>query len=263
MNGFWLVLIFTFSLHSIIFELPHFREMTHHLKEEDLVILDIDDTLLIPTQMLGCDEWFQYRYKEHLKEMSQREALEKALAEWEAIRHLTKMEIVEPGTDALIQELQNAGHCIMGLTTQGLALATRTSKQLTSHQIDLQLTAPSQEDHYFTIGGHGVLYRHGILFTSGTSKGESLFALCNKIGYSPKRIVFVNDKLAHLKDIEEVAEEKGVEFMGLRYGFSDARKRAFSPAIANYQFTHSTFEHILSDDEAIHSRDLSCILHFN
>ncbi len=50
-------------------------------------------------------------------------------------------------------------------------------------------------------------------------KGVSLFALCDKIGLTPKRIVFINDKHSHLRDIEVTAEERGVEFIGMRYAF--------------------------------------------
>lgn len=246
-------LIFSFfaivsQLYGTIVEVAHFSEIRSHVDKNTLVLLDIDDTLLIPTQMLGCDEWFQYRYNEH-KALGVSLALEKTLAEWEAIRHLTKMEIVEMGTDEIVRELQQE-FSVMGLTTQGLALATRTSQQLKENSLDLSLSAPSGEDHCVSIGGHAVLYRKGILFTSGQAKGESLFKLCEKIGIEPARIVFINDKKEHLQDIETAAQRRGVEFIGLRYGFSDERKKAFDPKIATYQFTHSSFDHLLTDEEA-------------
>jgi hypothetical protein len=43
----------------------------------------------------------------------------------------------------------------------------------------------------------------------------------------------------------------GNKIVGLRYGYSDARKAAFCPEIAELQFTHSTFAHLLSDEEAL------------
>jgi hypothetical protein len=239
------------GLEAKIVETAHFGEIKKHINKDTLVILDIDDTLLIPTQMLGCDEWFVGRLQEREKQGVQKaQGLEETLAEWEAIRHLSKMEIVEAGTEEVVRCMQNEGYTVMGLTTQGLALATRTCLQLKANHIDLLTTAPHKKDECVSVGGHTVLYRNGILFTSGTSKGEALFLLCDKIGYKPKRIVFINDKATHLKDIETVAEKKGVEFIGLRYAYSDARKRAYDPQIANYQFNHSSFAHILTDEEA-------------
>lgn len=138
----------------------------------------------------------------------------------------------------------------MGLTTQGLALATRTSIQLKEQKIDLKTASPFAEDVYFLNDHHGVLYRNGILFTSGSHKGKALFTFCEKIGLSPQKIVFINDKTTHLSEIEIEAEKRGVEFIGLRYSYSDAKKAKFSPELAHIQFTHSSFDKILSDEEA-------------
>jgi hypothetical protein len=243
--------IFSFSLLCAeVIETPHFNEVKKYIKPETLVILDIDDTLLLPTQTLGTDAWFLYRIEQHKKEgMKHKDAFEKALAEWQAIRHITKIKIVEEGTDQLINEMQEGKVVVMGLTTQGLALATRTIQQLASLNIDLSKTAPCQEEHYF-INKLGVLYRQGILFTAGTPKGEALVKLFSKIDFHPKQIVFVNDKETHLRDVEEVAKREGIEFIGLRYSYCDARIAAFDPQIAEMQWKQSTLCHILSDEEA-------------
>lgn len=241
---------------SGIIETASFSEVEHYLTSDSLLILDIDDTLLIPVQMLGCDEWFNLRLEAHKNSgLDYKKALEKTLAEWESVRHITKMEIVEPQTDETVRNLQDKGYSIMGLTTQGLALATRTSQQLLENGIALFKTAPSREDHYFLIDHHGVLYRNGILFTSGSSKGASLSKLCQALHLHPERIVFINDKEAHLKDVESYALKAGIEFIGLRYNYSDARKRTFSPEIANFQFRYSSFAKILSDEEAAQQMD--------
>lgn len=248
---FYLLMVFAPSLDALIIEASHFSDLQRHASKNTLIILDIDDTLLIPVQMLGCDEWFLTRlahYQEEGKDKTQ--SLEKSLAEWEAVRHLTKMEIVEPGTDEIIAQFQEKGYQVMGLTTQGLSLATRTHQQLKQNNINLSLTALSQEDCYLNIDGHGVLFRNGILFTSGMHKGKALFSLLSQIQYSPKQIVFINDKASHLMSIEVMAEENGIEFIGLRYNYSDSRKAAFKKEIADYQFCHSTFSHLLSDLEA-------------
>jgi hypothetical protein len=240
-----------FSLYGQVVETPYFHNILEHVDHDTLVVLDIDDTLLITDQMLGCDEWFRHRVKVHREEgADEHEALESALDEWEAIRYLTKMHVVEPGTDTIVQELQEKGYTVMGLTTQGLSLARRTVAQLKENGIDLSISSPSQRDLFLLIRDHGVLYRKGILFTSGTHKGEALFALCNATDYTPKKIVFINDKAENILEIGVEAEKRGLEFLGLRYSFSDAYKGAFDPELADFQFAHSTLNHLLSDDEA-------------
>ncbi|MDP1609214.1 MAG: DUF2608 domain-containing protein [Chlamydiales bacterium] len=238
--------VFSSSVSSDIIETCHFEEIVSYASPDALVLVDIDDTLLVPVQTLGADVWFLYQLQ---KNKHERDPLDKTLAQWEAIRHLTRMKIVEPGSEKIVSALQKKNIRVMGLTTQGLALATRTIQQLLDHQIDLSKTAPSQKDHYFN-NGQGVLYRKGVLFTSGTPKGPALRKLLDLMGMSPKKIVFINDKKTHLLDVATAAKELGIEFIGLRYSYSDERVRNFLPELAEVQFHHSNFSHILSDEEA-------------
>ncbi len=234
------------SAASSIVETPHFNDLRLYVDADTLILLDIDDTLLIPEQTLGSDVWFQYQYQ--LNE-DKADPLDATLAQWEAIRHLSRMKTVEKDTAAVVSDLQNEKYCIMGLTTQGLALATRTVQQLLENGIDLIKTAPSQEDIYL-MNERGVLYRHGILFTSGTPKGPALEKLLKATDLHPKKIVFINDKKSHLLDVAKSAQKLNIEFIGLRYSCSDERVAHFSPEIADVQFQYSTFSHLLSDEEA-------------
>jgi len=214
------------SVQGQIVETGHFHEVLKQVDRDTLVILDIDDTLLIPEQMLGCDEWFMHQFKTHKKAgLDEHQALEKTIAEWEAIRHLTKMCIVEPGAEKIVSLLQEQGCCVMGLTTQGLALATRTVEQLKENGLDLSLSTPSGKDHFLLLHDHGVLYRKGILFTSGIHKGEAFFAFCKTCGYNPKKIVFVNDKASHIREIELEADKRGVGLLDCVTVFLTPRKR--------------------------------------
>lgn len=242
----------TLSLSAEIIETHSFKEVPSYVTEDTLLVLDIDDTLLIPVQMLGCDEWFKHRFATHMKNgLSPSLALDHSLAEWEAIRHLTQMEVVEKCTPQILKELQENCIHVIGLTTQGVALSHRTIRQLLSHHLDLSLTTPFRAAHYFEQNELGVLYRKGVLFTSGTSKGTALFTLCDHFGYTPKKVIFVNDKDTHLKDVEEEAERRGIEFVGLRYAYSDERKARFNAELAHIQFTNSGLHSILNDEEAL------------
>lgn len=246
-----LLFILTTSLNALIVETSSFKEITSYTNEETLVLLDIDDTLLLPVQMLGSDEWF-LRHMQDIenKGLTKHLALERCIADWEAIRHITKMRVVEEGTEQIVSKMQEEGVSIMALTTQGMALATRTVQQLADAGFNLLRTAPCADDFYIALAHHGVLYRKGVLFTSGTDKGAALFHFLDSIHYTPARIVFINDKASHLKEVENTALKRGVEFIGLRYAFADIHKAAFNYDIAKFQFTHSSFDRILSDEEA-------------
>ena len=243
--------LFILNLCGEIVEVSRFDEIKSYVDKETLVLLDIDDTLLIPTQTLGTDVWFMDRLKNHAENgKSKEEALDKALAEWEAVRHLTNVKLVETTTDSVVRELQDHQIAVMGLTTQGLALATRTVNQLKSLSIDLVRTAPCEKEH-FIFNEQSILYRRGILFTSGTPKGVALMKLLKKIDYHPKKIVFINDKKTHLMDVETTVLEHGIAFTGLRYNYSDDRVSHYNKQLADIQWKHSTFESIISDSAAL------------
>lgn len=245
------ILLSSSKLPAEILETSHFAELVEHATPETFVLVDIDDTLLLPTQTLGTDVWFIHRTNYYITSgIERKEALEMAITDWEAVRHLTKVKIVEAESDRIIKELQQKKITLMGLTTQGLALSTLTTRQLHSLNIDLSVTAPSPEEYYF-MNGHGVLYRNGLLSTSGTPKGPALMKFLDMIGYKPQHIVFINDKATHLKDVEESVVARGIKFTGLRYNFSDERVKNFDPEIAEIQWKNSTLDHLLSDEEAL------------
>jgi hypothetical protein len=248
MIRFVVLCLFALFVYGEIVECPKMQLLQEHVSPEALVIFDIDDTLLVPEHMLGSDEWFSSRLNEQ-KSLGNLDAFPRTLSEWQAIRHLSKMEVVEPGTDAIIQALQHKKQLVMGLTTQEISLSVITPLQLQENAIDLSVTAPSVKEHYFQIQEKGVLYRKGILFTAGTHKGEALFALLDELKYTPKKIVFINDKASHLQEIEVSSQKRNIPFIGLRYGYCDARKKAFDPKIAAVQF--AGFAKILSDEEAL------------
>jgi len=63
-------------------------------------------------------------------------------------------------------------------------------------------------------------------------------------------VVFINDKATHLKDVGDAVECLGIPFIGLRYTYSDTRVNSYRPEIADIQWEKSTFNRILSDEEA-------------
>lgn len=243
-------------LESQIIEIQNFEEIVSHVSSDAIILLDIDDTLLIPKQMLGSDEWFCSQLKKnHEGGMPAEEIVDRTVAQWELIRHITEMDIVEPGTKEIVDLLQKSGSPVMGLTTQGFTLSRKTVQHLHDQEIFLEKAAPSPSDVYFTQKRkgssfeEGVLYRHGILFTSGTDKGNAFFTLCEGLGYIPKKIIFINDKATHLREIELAAEQRGIPFVGLRYGYSDAKKALFQAEVAEHQFRHSSYHELMSDEE--------------
>ncbi|MCP5469997.1 MAG: DUF2608 domain-containing protein [Chlamydiales bacterium] len=248
MRAFWVVMLLALPLFAEIHEVNRFEEIKKYATADTLVILDIDNTLIMPKQELGSDQWFRYRLDHYRKQgKSYPEALELALPEWEAVQNITDVQLVEPETAQVITELQSKHIRVMGLTTRGLALAMRTVQQLRSVGIDLAVSAPTSEEIPL-LNPHAILFRRGILFTAGTHKGKGLQKLFNELNFHPKRILFINDKRGNLRQLEEGVDEMNIPFIGLRYGFLDHKVRHFRSDIADLQF--KDFQAIISDDDA-------------
>jgi len=231
-----------------IIETNHFSILREHMGRNTLVLIDIDNTLIRPAQFLGSDMWFRHRLGIHKKNGSNSQvALDKSLAEWTAVQNVTNVQLVEEACQSITKELQNQGHTVICLTTRGLGLATRTIYQLHTVGIDMTPSSPTDKEIFFDNEG-GVLFRRGILFTAGSHKGKALQKLLEKTGYTPSSVVFINDKLSHIKPIEETCREMGIPFTGIRYGACDAWMESFDPAIASVQFLH--LGEILSDQTA-------------
>lgn len=239
---------------SRFIETNTFSDLLKYIRPNSLVLLDIDDTLMEPQQTLGSDVWFRWRINYYKNQgIEPRLALETALMDWVSVQSLTKVKLVEPGTDDIVRRVQDEGFHVMGLTTRGASLATRTTQQLNTIDIDLSRAAPTNNELLF-LNPHEVIFKNGALFTSGTHKGKALFKFLDKINEQfsideIEEVVFINDKSTHLAQIQETCEERGIPFIGLRYGFSDERVNNFSEEIALYQFEQ--FGKILTDEEAI------------
>lgn len=235
-------------LQSEIIEIEHMSEIKEFIDRDSLVVFDIDNTLIEPVQELGNDQWFRYRMNQLMDEgKSVNEALEQAVLDWEAIRNVTEMKLVETEAAPIIEELQAAKQPVIGLTTQSFSLALRTTDHLNKLGIDLNATAVCHEPVMFLLD-LPILYLNGILFTNGCHKGKALDKFLLEARFNPKKIVFINDKKSHLHPVEEFCREKNISFVGLRYGYLDKKVESFDPTVAEVQWQH--FGKILSDVEA-------------
>ncbi len=245
---FSVIFLSSFQLNGEIVETKHMKTVYEYLQPEMLIVFDIDNTIIEPVQTLGSDQWFHHRLTEYKSYgYDDANALEMALREWMAVQNITSVKLVEEETGSIIKDLQSKGYKIIGLTTRGLGMSTRTIHQLESVEVNLELTAPSKEEFHF-MNERGVLYRDGVLFTANTHKGEALRKYLQTIGYTPKSIMFINDKYSHIVPVEEFCDGANIPFVGLRYSHVDEKVKNFPHQIALVQFYN--FGHILSDDAA-------------
>jgi hypothetical protein len=243
--GFIIILLINF-LHAQIIEIKNIKETQSHVRDYQLIIFDIDNTILEPVQILGNDEWFHDRLKKNQMDCCDNEkALNKTLIEWYEILSITKVKLIEKDIKSLIENLQNNKIKIMALTSRNMDFAFASINQLDSLGIDLSKSSPYEKKIFFE---NEVFFEKGILFTGGKNKGEALKVFLNKIKFFPESIAFIDDKLRHVLEVEDFCKENKIKFLGYRYGFLDEKNKNFNSEISSIQF--KSFKKILSDEEA-------------
>jgi hypothetical protein len=243
-----LAILFTLcqTLAAEIKETAQIEEAIQHIKPDTLVVLDIDNTVLRPSQMLGSDMWFSY-YLENLQKsgLDKKDALRASVELLNKIYEVTEVQLIDEKTPEIIQELQAKNCIVIALTARGHEVDECTVKQLLSVGIDLQKNAPVNNDFYV----HNlpeVKWYKGVLFAHGQSKAKVLHAFLEQIQYEPKQILCIDDKQPHLAELELHLATLKIPFLGLRYSGADANVKEFCPEVADIQLKH--FESILSDE---------------
>lgn len=240
-------LLFSFGYAEII-QIQSINQCQEYIQPEMLLIFDIDNTIMEPVQLLGSDQWLSYQIQQNLKHgMSEQESVMVGLVQWTAVQNQTKVKLVEPVTAEFISRYQKRGWKVMALTTRGLEMASRTIDQLKSIGIDFAESSPMHQEVVF----HdipGCIYRSGILFSSGSSKGNLLLRFLQQNKLQPKKIFFVDDKEKYLIDVEKICIKQHIPFLGIRYGFLDEKVKNFRPEIAREEW--KCFGNLISDREA-------------
>ena len=99
----------------------------------------------------------------------------------------TSVKLVEKETDTIIKDLQSNGYSVLAVTSRGNEVSDATLKQLKSLGLSFSVSAPQGNrplafDMEKSNGTSSfIIYREGVLFTSGGNKGQLLFELLNQI----------------------------------------------------------------------------------
>lgn len=217
--------------------------------EQTLLIFDLDNTVMKPSQTLGTDQWFDHLVRQHIAAgRSQDEAINRAIALWSAVQRATTVVPVESTTPNLIKGIQRRGITVMALTARPLDLIDTTTKQLKSIGVDFTRT-PVLDRQLELRSDDLAKFAAGIVFVGPkNNKGKVLVQFLQKIGLAPKRIVFVDDKSKHVHNMDEAFKASTTSYIGFRYGATDEEVANFDAGIADVQLRF--FNRILDDKSA-------------
>ena len=215
-----------------ILESKDIADVLSYADLETLVIFDVDNTLLEPTQLIGGTAWFGHMLEKfQARGMNEQEAIKQAYVVWIQLQQVIKIKTVEKQTASVVKQLHEKNIKTMGLTARGFALAHRTSEQLYSLGISLDANTIYQDD---VILDESAGFVKGTLFLDPAgNKGERLFQFFDKINYEPPKILFVDDMPEFMESVHDAVVAKEIPFVGLRYGVADDRSLTFEPARAD------------------------------
>lgn len=246
----WFVALLPLYLSAIIYDVGTLSACLDQVGEGTWVICDIDNTLIESCQQLGTVQWAEH-LKRRLKElgMPPRQATEIEESAWLQVQKKIAVRLVAPDTPTLLNQMKKGGACLMALTARSHEERYKTEGQLHSCGIDFTEAPPYDRSFDVRVHDRRVVYKKGVLYaTHSIKKSEALVAFLEKSGQKPKKIIFIDDKLAHVQDVEKLAAQLDIPFVGIRYNAADNRVRIYNPEVAQLQW--HTLPHFLSDDEA-------------
>jgi hypothetical protein len=201
-----------------------------------LVVFDLDNTLIYANQEVGSDQWFFHLLNEKIASgLSREEALSVVLPMLFDVYNHMKFYPVEKEGPAVLSLLQNKGIPTVALTTRSLPLVERTRTHLKeagfnfascnifAKDISIQLVKPA-------------LLTNGIIFCNDNNKGQTLLKVLELCNFKPETIVFIDDKLSHLFDVEKECLLNKIQFIGIRYGKLDSDATRFDSKQAELQY---------------------------
>ena len=224
---------------KIIVEHDAVEAIKQYLVPNTVVLFDVDDTLFYMDSETGFggNKWINQMMVQGEKVHGcTREELESWVAPmYFDAQHKVGYKAVQENTAAVIKELQGQGIPVMGLTARRMELVAVTNKWLKELDIDLSLTAPTQEVTSLAID-HPNIFVQGVLFCGGSredggkkvhAKDKAIKAFFKHLDLKPTRVIVVDDQKHYLEPIVNAIISLGIDCVGIRYSRSDMRMNSF------------------------------------
>lgn len=251
----YLLLLPAFLLAEIR-ETTRFEDLLEEADEQTLVLIDMDDTLTDSSISLGSSDWRHFLRKHFKRKIHPVAQIDIHDYYSYLIAKKVPVKTVESNTAEVVDILQKKKIATLCLTARGqqqwysttlLDIQELSQQQLSSVGIDFKRsTLPDA----FT-GKEITGYADGMLFSANQPKGEFLKELFTKLGYTPKRVILIDDKEEQILSAEEAMKEMNIPFLGLWYRHIEEMKPDYNPQIGNVQLERFLQDNtLLSDEEA-------------
>lgn len=231
--------LLTLSAQAEIREVATMKAALSGIHKGDVVVLDIDNTILEPTQTLGSDQWFEYLLEKN-KQIDSETAFENTRRDWIEVQKVTNVELVEQTTPKLVRTLQAKGIMVLALTARPETLANVTAGQLRVLGVEFKT--------YSGFGSNETVYNSGVLYAGSKNKGLVLRDFFSQLNIKPNKLVFVDDKVKNVNNMDAEFGHDVFPNINFRYAAADPKVKSFSKEIAELQWSYFIDNNVLITD---------------
>lgn len=258
-------ILFATNVAGDIRKIHSFRQASQVLASADhstLVLFDVDATITVPgSPMLWANviknhsQWLEQLYDEVFKKSERSKEYLQSIWQDQEIPALVESDIVH-----IIANLQERKVPVFALT----AIMTGSHYSISSltewryaklKQVSIDFTHEDFSDHVFTnLPVHNEqypLFYKGILFSTVVSKGDVLGAFLDRIEWEPTLVIFFDDNLMRVQEVESEMTKRKIPFIGYHYHGIECLADRLDKEIAAFQLNYLVqHEHWITEDEA-------------
>lgn len=227
-------------------------EIITTLKPGDWLVVDVDNTIIMPTDDIFKSNSPDKYFIDTLKKQSHKN-LETNLSKWRLKR---KIQLVENNWPEILNAAKTKGIFVYALTqidtgSYGIIQSLEKWRSDELEKMNLVFSNYAEANIEILLAGKScaTIY-NGIMFTGDNKKSEVLNAFIAKHATKPKHIVFVDDRTEQVHDIENWCTQNHITVSALHY-------RVCENITGNVNFARSTLQlnsfengNWLSDSEA-------------
>lgn len=204
--------------------------------ENLLVVYDFDNTLMAMNQDIGSDQWYNWQ-SELLQSKNSKDAIVKTRGELFDLHYkisaLGKMHVVEAGIPQIVKGIQQMKIRSIVLTSRGPSLRNDIESELGDAELEFKSSAFGPDGGYPSTflpegleGARDISFMDGIVMGSGQHKGKILSAVLKKTGAKFKVIIFVDDTLKNIENMEATLKDEA-ELYTFYYTHEQERVKKF------------------------------------
>jgi len=230
------------------------EEKLLHVNKETLVVFDVDEVLILAEDSFLHPDSHPY----FSKRVNDLFSCVKSPEEKKHIENLLSLGFIQPKRFVIestivsvIDTLQKKGVKVIALThsPRGSFGLVESLEEWRIHQLkelgidfscsfpslfELEITKVSAKNERYP------LFKKGILFSVGYSKGDVLKAFLKEIKYKPKKVIFFDDKKEHVETVVKAMKEENIVCEGFQY---NGAKRYFKPV--DEALNQIIFDHLI------------------